>query len=231
MKRCEFLSESVFIGLLTDFFFLFSFLQLAYFLSHDKCSTTVVCSFRYARCGFCFKIIGKNSRVCGENHVALQRVHTEPISGPNGIPFSIGRDPSRHGDLPPSSDGLTSQREFNASKKMLSAHTAFGGNEWKPAANEFLVNHGASTSSGLVNSPRNEFLAKNVMKKDVCMGFNVYDKGEFFISLFHFSKFKIFVFFVNFLRLWYFKKKIPACLSINFSAFLIMDFTLLIFSC
>lgn len=143
-----------------------------------------MCSFRYARCGFCFKIIGKNSRVCGENHVALQRVHTEPISGPNGIPFSIGRDPSRHDDLPPSSDGLTSQREFNASKEMLSAHTAFEGNEWKPTDNEFLVNHGASTSSGLVNSPRNEFLAKNVMKKDVCMGFNVYDKSEFFISFF-----------------------------------------------
>lgn len=158
-------------------------------MSHDKCSTTVVCSFRYARCGFCFKIIGKNSRVCGENHVALQRVHTEPISGPNGIPFSIGRDPSRHDDLPPSSDGLTSQREFNASKEMLSAHTAFEGNEWKPTDNEFLVNHGASTSSGLVNSPRNEFLAKNVMKKDVCMGFNVYDKSEFFISLFLFFSF------------------------------------------
>lgn len=104
-------------------------------MAHDKFSTTVVCSFRYARCGFCYKIIGKVSRVCGENHVALQRVHTEPISGPNGIPFPKGHDSSRHDDLPP------------------------------------------------------QFLAKNVMKKDVCMGFNVYDKSEF-IFLFHFRKLK-----------------------------------------
>lgn len=36
---------------------IFSLFSLAYFLSHDKCLTTVVCSFRYARCGFCYNLI------------------------------------------------------------------------------------------------------------------------------------------------------------------------------
>lgn len=160
------------------FFFFFSYFA-AYFLSHDNCATTVVCSFRYARCGHCYKIIGKVSRVCGEKHVALQRVHTEVNSGPNGIPFFSGHDFSRHDDLPPPTGGVTPRREFIPPKKMLTTYTSFDEHRLKPSDNEFSVNNGASTSSVLVNSPRNEFLAKNVMKKDVCMGFNVYDKSEF----------------------------------------------------
>lgn len=124
------------------------------------------------------------SRVCGENHVALQRVHTGSISGPKRIPFPIGHDSSRHDDLPPSSDGLASFRDFNVPKKMLSAYTAFDETEWKLTADELLENNGASTSSFLVNSPKNDFLAKNVMKKDVCMGFNIYDKDEFVLFFF-----------------------------------------------
>lgn len=123
------------------------------------------------------------SRVNGEYHVALQRVHTESVFGSNGIPFPTRQDFPLHNKTFASCAGSSTHQVFTTPDYScgLQANvnsSAFNKNEFAPANNVFAVNDGASTSNDCGNQLKPDFLAKNVVKNDVCRGFSIYDKSK-----------------------------------------------------